>query len=118
MSKAFTPGPWKFFWRQPSNETACVFSADDAVDGKWICDLSPLRMRDETEANAALIAAAPAMFEALTKAAETFRAYERLHRAKETPEGLAKAEANARTAEMCEAALSQAQPQPSDEVDG
>lgn len=57
-------------------------------------------------ANQALIAAAPELYEALKKAAETFRVYERLHLAKDTPEGIEKARANAATAEMCEAALS------------
>lgn len=52
-----------------------------------------------------LQAAAPALYEALSKAAETFRVYERLHLAKGTPEGIEKARANGATAEMCEAAL-------------
>lgn len=59
---------------------------------------------------------ADALREALSKAAETFRVYARLHRAKETAEGEEKARANDRHAEMCDAALN-GSPQATDSED-
>lgn len=44
----------------------------------------------------------------LTDAAQTFRHYERLHRAKETEDGLLKAEANAALAGRLEASIKRA----------
>lgn len=56
-------------------------------------------------ARAHLIASAPALYEALKKAAAKFREYEQLHLAKGTHEARMKADVNADMAETCEAAL-------------
>ena len=50
---------------------------------------------EEDKANARLIAASPDLLDALKDAAATFRYYERIHRAKATDDGEAKAEINA-----------------------
>lgn len=60
----WTPGPWKVVERGNVD----IFSADDAVDGKFIAGMSPFRMPDETAANACLIAAAPETIAALSTA--------------------------------------------------
>jgi hypothetical protein len=52
------------------------------------------------------------MVETLQMCAETFRKYEKLHRAKKTPEGDAKAAANHGLAESCEKSLSIAKGEP------
>ena len=126
MGETFTPGPWYlqshgsdaspppgfslpgvavFATALDGHDIKTRYSDDNFICGMWSV------ISDEDRANAALIAAAPDLYEALTKAAETFRVYERLHLAKDTPEGIEKAKANARHAEMCEAALASVSPQ-------
>lgn len=59
---------------------------------------------------ARLYAAAPDMLEALKTAAKAFRQYEASHNAKGTVEGAQKAAANKYRAELCEAAITRAEP--------
>lgn len=59
-----------------------------------------------------LFAAAPDLLEALKIAAERFRTYERLHRAKGTDEARDKAISNGDMAALCEAAITKAKGQP------
>jgi hypothetical protein len=62
----------------------------------------------QAQANAHLIAAAPDLYAKLEIAATIFREYERLHLAKGTLDGDAKAYRNAQYAEEMEAALAKA----------
>lgn len=69
----------------------------------------------------ALLAAAKReerLVEALSSAASTFRHYERLHRAKGTEEGIAKAEANANHAADIEALIAEIQSKDKEEGRG
>lgn len=69
------------------------------------------RKRDEAHAgNLALILAAPAMAEALGRAAAQFDFYAEQHSAKRTPDADAKAQTNRDMAEACRAALAHAGP--------
>lgn len=92
----WTPGPWGI---GDGNE---VFAVGAGRSVALVCAHS------EGEANAHLIAAAPDLYEALDRAARTFRSYEAMHAEKSSLEGDVKARANAIEAEHCEAALAHA----------
>ena len=58
--KTFTPGPWKV-------STSAVYDQVNAADESLICFAA---MKENSKANARLIAAAPELFEALERAVE------------------------------------------------
>lgn len=66
------------------------------------------RIGDRLDIVLGALAQRDALAKALTHAGETFRHYARLHRAKGTADGLAKASINDELAEQCEAALAAA----------
>jgi hypothetical protein len=106
---SFTPGPWKIGNRS-------VYSLCANIDGPGWTMLASVIVRltgdefDHAEgiANAHLIAAAPNLYAKVQIAATIFREYERLHTAKGTFSGDAKARRNAEYAEEMEAALAKA----------
>lgn len=114
----FTPGPWKT-GREATQQCgdweieysgSCSYKHIAVGDNDTPVALVTVELGDDAvlEANAALIVAAPDLYAVTADAAKTFREYEALHRAKGTPDGDAKAEANRAKAEKCEAALSRA----------
>lgn len=103
IAPAFTPGPWEPLW---GNATRICISAEE-MDVAEVLYTSAQRGRHT--ANAYLIAAAPTLFTKVAIAATIFREYERLHMAKGTVDGDAKARRNAQYAEEMEAALAAAQ---------
>ena len=120
MSEAkHTPGPWRvevgttLIWAPDGNSINGVpVAMCDTAYRSWGRQI-PL---DEHEANAALIAAAPAMFEAL-QAVEAWLDRWAVHVGRCTGGTACSCGLTNARAEVT-AALSQAQPQPSDEVDG
>jgi len=120
----FTPGPWEYV---PGTEHHGPY-----VSGPWggdVCDCytisqptllstanggpsKPVLFQAEcAEANAALIAAAPDLYEALERARDQFKFYAISHMAKDPPD-VEKAKTNRDMFEMCEAALSKARAEP------
>jgi hypothetical protein len=101
--RAWTPGPWH------TSESLSVWKTGGGAVAQcfWVSGAISI---ETAEANAALIAAAPDLYEALAEAAAKFRAYEQLHAAKGTVDGAQKAAANAAIAKRCEAALAKATP--------
>lgn len=81
--------------------------ADALADVFWavVSTWAPNR----TTSNAATMSAAPDMLNELRACAAIFREYEALHRDKGTPEGDAKADANAAHAARCEALIAKAE---------
>ena len=66
--KQYTPGPW--------NSERAYGERDTYISGSntaLVCKLIPQQLREETKANAALIAAAPELYEALKEAHEYIR---------------------------------------------
>lgn len=106
---AHTPGPWFaddfeiYSDADPANLLAHVYAVDrpDSPDGEW-------EAGEETCANMRLLKASPLLLADLRVAAETLRRYEVLHRAKNTEDSLAKAEANAALASRFEATIAAA----------
>lgn len=108
-----TPGPWEverieIFGRHDREGTADIVLWDEDQEGYEVVVPAVDYDDEKSKANAHLIAAAPELFEHLTEAAAQFRKYEDLHRAKGTPDSLAKAEVNAELAERFEATLRRA----------
>lgn len=103
----FTPGPWSQEGPDEFGDHNILHPGDALAIGAVV---SNLRKPAETLANAHLIAAAPDLYEAVSRAARMFRHYEELHRAKGTKDGDDKAASNAGIAEFCEAALTKASP--------
>lgn len=103
---AFTPGPWRL---TPRFQSKVDVIHDDPREGAASTTVARVTVRDtwlvQQSANARLIAAAPELCADLRKAAEVFRQYEDLHRAKGTAEGDAKADVNAALASRFEATL-------------
>lgn len=58
-----TPGPWKAFPSDPADGAECYYLTAVELRGEIACIYGP--QRDEQEANARLIAAAPELLEAL-----------------------------------------------------
>jgi hypothetical protein len=102
VSAGFTPGPWKL--------TPHV--SFGATHMYWVNGVTSVGT--QVEADAHLIAAAPELYALCQRAANTFRAYEALHRAKQTPEGDEKAATNAGYAAEFEEVLAKATPATSD----
>lgn len=107
----FTPGPWLVSveagdeWWFGAGQQAVIRPAN----GKSYDSVAVLGGDTPTElADTRLIAAAPALYEALEKARDKFRHYEDLHRVKCTAEGDEKADRNREMADLCDAALAQA----------
>jgi hypothetical protein len=111
-----TPGPWG-----DGNEAMCVKTdrerpwagtvfrkGHDGSEANALVGMTFGASVEEATANAHLIAAAPDTYAGCAKAAATFRAYEALHRNKGTPEGDAKADANAAMAAELEAICARA----------
>ncbi|WP_144933969.1 hypothetical protein [Pseudomonas alabamensis] len=71
----------------------------------WSYDLE---REGESQANATLFASAPLLLDDLIEAAAHLRQYEKLHRAKGTPDSLAKAEVNADLASRFEQTIAKA----------
>ena len=77
--RTFTPGPWEVYSCEEGERHGQVFAPDGVSDGKTVCDLPKSKLIQpedkrknhyfvhsaEDEANARLIAAAPAMYEVL-----------------------------------------------------
>lgn len=75
MSKNnFTPGPWF-----SSNDERCIYAKIQTVDGTYVEPLIAQcsKITTSANANAALIAAAPEMFEALENSLRLLEAIER-----------------------------------------
>jgi hypothetical protein len=112
VSAAFTPGPWQVGGEWPQivaiYDQRCVYlaHAETGIGAEWV-DGNPLG-REVAQANARLIAAAPELYAKVERAANIFRVYAELHRAKNTPEGDAKAASNEVIAEEMEAVLAKA----------
>ncbi len=111
-----TPGPWFVestektpIYVSPVNRheqigicNVMVIDEDESSDsGEWLNG-------DQTKANAKLIAASPDLLADLELAAFQLRAYEILHRAKGTPDSLAKAKVNADLAARFEQTIAKA----------
>lgn len=108
-----TPGPWKTdFKRHASLDAGSHVHLLTDSEGFNIGLLSSWVDEPDTkleaEANAKLIAAAPDLLADLQLAAAQLRKYETLHRAKDTPDSLAKAEVNADLAERFERTIAKA----------
>jgi hypothetical protein len=99
-----TPGPWWFHHDHPTSQTiAHVYAQGEHEITGEICTL--YACENVPSFNAALIAAAPELYEALEKAAEVFRSYQSHHEANRHTD---KAERNKFYAEQMEAALAKA----------
>lgn len=116
-----TPGPWQPEPRDmaESGEWRVRIGSDGGNDGVYVAHA----LGKSNKANAAFIAesrtllpmlaaeverqagAAALLRDTLSAAGAKFREYERMHLDKGTEEGARKAQANARMAQMCEAAL-------------
>lgn len=112
-----TPGPWRVVIDDSGDRPVAVPSIQAAEeydcaivhwDGFWQEHWQSARGNKEMHANAHLIAASPALYAMVAKAAAQFRYYEQSHRAKGTPDADAKADVNAALAAECETLLAQA----------
>ncbi|MDO7911390.1 hypothetical protein Q6A49_12685 [Pseudomonas sp. 22-AL-CL-001] len=101
--KKHTPGPWVARPVQnPSLKDHTGYAIDFNADQEQVVDFV------YEQADAVLIAAAPQMLDDLIAAAAQFRKYEALHRAKGTPDSLAKAKVNADLASRFEQTIAKA----------
>lgn len=99
----FTPGPWVSRGENLDRELIIGWQGLD------LCIVLPDDERpDRAYADAALIRAAPALYERLALAAKQFRLYEKLHREKDTDDGRKKANSNMIYAQLCERTLAEA----------
>lgn len=98
-----TPGPFSF------DLVGGIFEIH-GPNHEWLGDVwsRDVERDDEARANAALFAAAPMLLDDLIDAAAQLRQYEKLHRAKGTPDSLAKAEVNADLASRFEQTIAKA----------
>lgn len=103
---AHTPGPW--LWQRGEDGLYVVWTRQPHTGELATVNPSDINGRYPAKANARLISAAPDLLEMLRLCASQFRAYERMHRAKKTPDADEKAEVNAKMASGCEAAIAKA----------
>ena len=71
MSKP-SAGPWKWYWFKAEGEAACgVYNEDNNGTQRTICKAPRYQTREQWEADAKLIAAAPDLLAACTVAKDT-----------------------------------------------
>lgn len=102
----YTPGPWRNC--QPSSNFEKGFAVIKDSEGRGIASVTKNFNIRQQIGNAALIAAAPDIAEALNKCASQFAIYAILHAAKKTPEGDQKAKVNNDFVRICQDALAKA----------